>query len=72
MSHYVCPDCLCEKEELGSCTSGGCTHEGKPLVKCNCDDGTHPGIKAPCPHCGGLCKKEGGCAIEPFKEELSA
>jgi hypothetical protein len=23
-----------------------------------------------CAHCGGLCKENGGCEVENFKEEL--
>ncbi len=78
MKHYVCPICGGVSQNPGVCQTPGCTHEGHELVECNCTDGTHADVlKKPsatdtgkCEHCGKICK--GDCAVEPYKEELSA
>lgn len=71
MSHYVCSGgCNGVAPEPGVCTADTCPRHDKPLVECDCADNTHPGIMTACAHCGGLCKENGGCEVENFKEEL--
>lgn len=42
MRHYVCVgDCVSTTSMPGVCTTEGCTHEGKPLIPCSCDDEMH-------------------------------
>ena len=57
-----------EKEE--TCQAAHCAKNGQPLVKCSCENGAHPGLITACTNCGKLCKEKGGCAVEPYKEEL--
>ncbi|KKQ35791.1 MAG: hypothetical protein US50_C0005G0027, partial [Candidatus Nomurabacteria bacterium GW2011_GWB1_37_5] len=41
-----------------------------PFKECNCTDGKHNDFKA-CVNCGKICRGEGQCEVEEFKEELN-
>ena len=42
MKHFVCiGDCVGVASNPGVCTTEGCTHEGKALIACRCDDEMH-------------------------------
>lgn len=42
MKHFVCiGDCVGVASNPGVCTTEGCTHEGKSLIACRCDDEMH-------------------------------
>lgn len=56
----------------GVCMAQTCPRHDKPLIECECIDNTHPGIVTACTNCGELCKENGGCAVEGFKEELGS
>jgi hypothetical protein len=41
-THYIClGDCGGETAKAGVCKAPGCTDEGRPLKKCECEDGAH-------------------------------
>ena len=44
MSHYICfGECKGYSEEPGTCQGEGCSKQGQPLMKCDCEDGQHEG-----------------------------
>ncbi len=70
MKHYICPVCGGVSDHLKVCETPGCANAGHELVPCGCADGKHAEILKKCENCGQICK--GNCAVEPYKEELSA
>ena len=70
---YVCAGtCGGVSDTQGVCMDINCPMHGKPLIECDCADGTHPGIVKACLNCGKICRRDGGCGMEEFKEELTA
>jgi len=42
MTHYVCTgSCKSESNQPGICEAEFCSKEGKALIKCDCEDGSH-------------------------------
>lgn len=73
MNHYVCSgECQGSSDTPGVCQSDTCSRFEKPLIECDCADATHPGIQSACKDCGSMCKVDGGCQMDSFKEELVA
>ncbi len=69
--HYVCTGgCNGVSTVPGTCQSPTCAKHNEPLVECNCQDGMHEGLVTGCVNCGKLCKIDGTCEMEPYKEEL--
>lgn len=42
MTHYICTgSCQGESNQPGICEAEFCSREGKELIKCECEDGSH-------------------------------
>jgi len=42
MTHYICTgSCQGESNQPGICEAEFCSNEGKSLIKCDCEDGSH-------------------------------
>jgi hypothetical protein len=42
MVHYICTgSCKSESRQPGICEAEFCSNEGKSLLKCECEDGSH-------------------------------
>ena len=73
MEHYICVGgCGAVSDKPGVCQDIDCPNHGYSLVECNCIDGEHAGLTSACVNCGKLCKLEGECEMEPFREELES
>ena len=69
--HYICTGgCGAVSDKPGICQDAGCLNHFHTFIECNCTDGQHAGMMTACKNCGKLCKLEGGCAVEPFREEI--
>ncbi|MEX1112469.1 MAG: hypothetical protein WEC84_03325 [Candidatus Andersenbacteria bacterium] len=47
MTHYICPVCHGVSDKPKVCETPNCSHQGKDLVECSCQDGKHEGTAAP-------------------------
>lgn len=70
-SHYICTGgCGGVSEKEGLCQAPVCLKHGLPLTKCDCADNSHHGLVSACKDCGKLCRRDGTCEVEVYKEEL--
>lgn len=73
MKHYICTgSCGAVKDTPGVCGSPACPHKGEPFMECNCEEGKHEGFMTACVNCGELCKLDGGCGMDTFREEIES
>lgn len=73
MKHYICTGgCGAVKDIPGICQAPNCQNKGHNFIACDCEDSKHAGLMTACTNCGELCKLDGGCGMDTFREEIEA